>query len=129
VLVRLCPACGSHLPYPGRGKCRDCQREYERKRGTRRLAIKQQPYCSVPGCTSTDLTGDHRVPLSRGGTSTLENVQVLCRRHNSAKRDRDDRDPAFLRADQPEPSPALRETKSLGGRNLPEQSPGPVNIG
>jgi 5-methylcytosine-specific restriction endonuclease McrA len=89
-------------PYPGRGKCRDCQREYERKRGTRRqrgytdawlrlvrLAIKQQPYCSVPGCTNIDLTGDHRVPLSKGGTSTLENVQVLCRRQNSAKRDRE----------------------------------------
>ena len=104
MLVRLCPACGSHLPYPGRGKCRDCQREYERKRGTRRqrgyteawlrlvrLAIRQQPYCSVPGCTDPDLTGDHRVPLSKGGTSTLENVQVLCRRHNSAKRDRDRR--------------------------------------
>jgi 5-methylcytosine-specific restriction endonuclease McrA len=102
MLVRLCPACGCHLPYPGRGKCGDCQRQYERKRGTRRqrgyteawlrlvrLAIRQQPYCSVPGCTNTDLTGDHRVPLSRGGTSTLENVQVLCRRHNSAKRDRD----------------------------------------
>jgi 5-methylcytosine-specific restriction enzyme A len=101
VLLRLCPACGCRLPYPGRGKCADCRREYERKRGTRRqrgytdawlrlvtLAIRQQPYCSVPGCTNTDLTGDHRVPLSRGGTSTLENVQVLCRRHNSAKRDR-----------------------------------------
>jgi 5-methylcytosine-specific restriction endonuclease McrA len=101
MLVRLCPACGCHLPYPGRGKCKDCQREYERKRGTRRqrgytdawlrivkVAIRQQPYCSVPGCTSTDLTGDHRVPLSKGGTSTLENIQVLCRRHNSAKRDR-----------------------------------------
>jgi quinol monooxygenase YgiN len=27
-----------------------------------------------------------RLPLSKGETSTLENVQVLCRRHNSAKR-------------------------------------------
>ena len=53
-----------------------------------KLAIRQQPYCSIPGCTGTDLTGDHRLPVSKGGTSTLENVQVLCRRHNSAKRDR-----------------------------------------
>jgi 5-methylcytosine-specific restriction endonuclease McrA len=101
-LLRVCPACGCTLPSPGRGKCRPCQREYERKRGTRRrggyndawlrlvrLAIAQQPYCSVPGCTDPDLTGDHRVALSRGGTSTLENIHVLCRRHNSAKRDRD----------------------------------------
>jgi 5-methylcytosine-specific restriction protein A len=113
MLVRLCPACGCHLPYPGRGKCRDCQREYERKRtrsrGTRKqrgyteqwlqlvkVAIAHHPYCSACGST-TDLTGDHRIPLSKGGTSTLENIEVLCRSCNSAKGAREKGEPGFLR--------------------------------
>lgn len=45
-----------------------------------------QPWCSVPGCGDTDLTVDHIVPLSDGGDPyDLDNLQVLCRRHNSAK--------------------------------------------
>jgi 5-methylcytosine-specific restriction protein A len=97
------------MPYPGRGKCLDCRREYERKRGTRRQrgyndawlrlsrqAIAAHPFCSHPGCKETnDLTADHITPKSKGGTSTLENIQVLCRRHNSAKRDRDLVTPLF----------------------------------
>jgi tRNA(Ile2) C34 agmatinyltransferase TiaS len=37
-LMRLCPACGRTLPAVPhtRGKCRDCQREYDRKRGKTR---------------------------------------------------------------------------------------------
>jgi 5-methylcytosine-specific restriction enzyme A len=87
------------MPYPGRGQCDTCRQERERTRvrGTRqqrgysdqwfqlvKMAISQQPYCSACGTTS-DLTGDHRIPLSKGGTSTLENIQVLCRLCNSSK--------------------------------------------
>jgi 5-methylcytosine-specific restriction enzyme A len=122
MLVRLCPACGCHLPYPGRGKCRDCQREYERKRGTRRqrgytdawlrlvkVAIAQHLYCSACGST-TDLTGDHRIPLSKGGTSTLENIEVLCRSCNSAKGAREKGETGFLREGRRTPSlPAAKE--------------------
>jgi hypothetical protein len=41
-------------------------------------------------CAATDeLHFDHIVPFSRGGTSlTVENVQLLCARHNLQKRDR-----------------------------------------
>lgn len=41
-------------------------------------------------CGATDeLHFDHDVPWSKGGTSiTEENVQLLCARHNLAKRDR-----------------------------------------
>jgi HsdM N-terminal domain/HNH endonuclease len=56
--------------------------------GREKCSRKSKGTSSNSTPTNTDLTGDHRVPLSRGGTSTLENVQVLCRRHNSAKRDR-----------------------------------------
>ena len=72
-------------------------RGYEITRGTRQergydekwmrlraVALKTQPYCGV--ChTTEDLTVDHIVPLSNGGTSTIDNCQVLCRVHNSKK--------------------------------------------
>jgi hypothetical protein len=44
--------------------------------------------CQYPGCGATeDLTIDHKiVPWSEGGSSTdPENLQVLCREHNSRK--------------------------------------------
>lgn len=41
--------------------------------------------CVVPGCSRTDLTRDHIVPLSRGGTDYINNIQPLCRSHNSKK--------------------------------------------
>lgn len=127
--MRLCPGCGVQMPYPGRGPCEDCRRERERARvrGTRRqrgytdqwlqlvkVAIAQQPYCSACATTS-DLTGDHRVPVSRGGASTLENIEVLCRRCNSSKGSRLGRREAGFLSSDPEPfSSASRETKSVG---------------
>ena len=42
------------------------------------------PDCSIYQC----LTIDHLVPLSRGGTDDLSNLQFLCQSHNSAKGDR-----------------------------------------
>ncbi len=38
--------------------------------------------------SEADLTKDHVVPLSRGGTHDIENLQPLCRRCNSWKNDR-----------------------------------------
>jgi hypothetical protein len=44
--------------------------------------------CAYQDCDVTEnLTIDHIVPLSRGGTDDLSNLQFLCRLHNSAKRD------------------------------------------
>lgn len=34
-----------------------------------------------------DLTIDHIIPLSRGDTDHLDNLQFMCRNHNSQKRD------------------------------------------
>ncbi len=38
--------------------------------------------------STTDLTKDHVVPLARGGTHDIANIQPLCRRCNSWKNDR-----------------------------------------
>lgn len=81
------------------GRCQRCRHERARSRGTtaqrgygrqwRKLseqARRIQPYCSVPGCTSSDLTVDHVDPGTRGKPGlTLADVQVLCRFHNSSK--------------------------------------------
>lgn len=47
-------------------------------------AIAAQPWCTRCGATA-DLTADHVVPLARGGSSTLDNTTVLCRKCNGAK--------------------------------------------
>jgi len=45
--------------------------------------------CAYPGCDiNEDLTVDHVIPLSRGGSDDLSNLQFLCQPHNSSKRDR-----------------------------------------
>ena len=37
---------------------------------------------------SNALTIDHKIPLSKGGTDELSNLQFLCRKHNSQKHDK-----------------------------------------
>lgn len=80
-------------------RCPECARAYEVQRGPRRIkgaydaewrklvaqALREQPWCSIPGCRNTDLTGDHIVPRARGGRNVRSNIAVLCRAHNSSK--------------------------------------------
>lgn len=40
--------------------------------------------CRICGA-SENLTVDHIIPIARGGTNDLENLQLLCRKHNSQK--------------------------------------------
>lgn len=47
-------------------------------------AIAEQPWCSRCGRTDR-LSGDHIIPLSKGGTDDPSNVRVLCVPCNSAK--------------------------------------------
>lgn len=65
--------------------------EFNAKRAHLVLAMIDSgtPYvCAASGCReTTDLTIDHVVPLSRGGTDELSNLRFLCRKHNSAKGD------------------------------------------
>lgn len=101
------PGC-PHLT-PGGSHCtahrRERQRAQDRRRGTarqrgyddtheRRAAeqIARQPWCSR--CRQTraqvharrdQLTGDHIVPLSEGGTNDAANYDTLCGRCNTAK--------------------------------------------
>lgn len=55
-------------------------------------ALRRQVYerdgwkCTECGSTE-DLTVDHKWPHIRGGNLALENLQTLCRKHNSAKND------------------------------------------
>lgn len=122
-LVRLCPACGRTLPAVPhtKGKCGDCRREYDRKRGKTRargydaehkrlakLAIAQHPYC-LDCSTTTDLCADHIIPSSRGGLNVLSNYAVRCRSCNTARRNRDG---AFLRATAGDPGPDGREEET-----------------
>jgi 5-methylcytosine-specific restriction protein A len=53
---------------------------------TAKAAILAQPWCSYCGSQS-DLTGDHIVPKSKGGSNEPANVRVLCRSCNSRKKD------------------------------------------
>jgi 5-methylcytosine-specific restriction endonuclease McrA len=63
-----------------------CRRGYDRHwQRVAAAAIANQPYCTNCGSQS-DLTGDHVIPVSRGGLSTRANCQVLCRPCNARKR-------------------------------------------
>jgi len=90
--VKLCVECGT----PCEGSRCDQHRRKD-TRGRRRTARwdalskrlrKLSPFCEVPGCTSTDLTVDHVIPVSEAPELEYEplNCRVLCRHHNSARK-------------------------------------------
>lgn len=68
------------------------RKEYNTTRAqlTLMLLNSGQPYvCTVANCKENqDLTIDHIVPLSKGGTDNLNNLQFMCKWHNSSKGDR-----------------------------------------
>ena len=102
--VKPCLTCGA-LSRAG-SRCGPCgqaherarSRDYETRRPSRNnaaaygrawkakahAAIQAQPWCSVAGCASMDLTGDHVRPLSQGGTAD-DGIVVLCRFHNAQR--------------------------------------------
>ena len=54
-----------------------------------RKAVFERDQCKCVNCTSELYPEiDHAVPIAMGGTSELNNLQVLCRKCNSNKRDR-----------------------------------------
>ena len=105
--LKVCAGCVQPFPveeiHRGKGRCSTCakvkQRERDQRRGTasqrgygaawRRLrdsVIAAHPYCSAPGCGSTDnLSVDHIIPRSEGGTDDRSNLRVLCMEHNRSR--------------------------------------------
>lgn len=107
--ARACLDCGRITTQHRDGRCPPCyathRQQVDRARDQRRgtaaqrgygyrwqnvvaKAIKQQPFCSVcghAGSAENPLTGDHILPISKGGTWEPSNVRVLCRVHNSQK--------------------------------------------
>ncbi len=49
--------------------------------------------CSYPGCGKTLMwetaTVDHTIPWSQGGLTDISNAQLMCRQHNSMKKDKE----------------------------------------
>lgn len=43
--------------------------------------------CAACGCTGKELHIDHKTPISKGGFTDFENLQLLCKRCNSLKTD------------------------------------------
>jgi 5-methylcytosine-specific restriction endonuclease McrA len=56
-------------------------------RRNRLIAIEREPTCHwrLPGCTIRSTTGDHVVPVSRGGSNDLSNLVGACFRCNMAR--------------------------------------------
>jgi 5-methylcytosine-specific restriction endonuclease McrA len=74
--------CPQHIPV----RKRPAGRYNYRWRKASKAARTAQPWCSRCGST-IDLTGDHVLPMARGGERNpeVEDIVVLCRRCNSSK--------------------------------------------
>ena len=67
----------------------------QRKRNARRTLIRRYgPFCARCGRTA-GLTIDHVIPVSRGGTHRLSNLQLLCEDCNADKSNRLDAAPGW----------------------------------
>lgn len=53
------------------------------------LVARDGEHCSIPGCNITPLDIDHIHPRSKGGTDSLDNLQLLCFYHNRRKSNKD----------------------------------------
>ena len=61
----------------------------ERKRLKEHLFIKQGRKCALCGTATPDFRGwqlSHKTPLSRGGKTEVDNLEVLCARCHSVER-------------------------------------------
>jgi 5-methylcytosine-specific restriction endonuclease McrA len=88
-MTRRCLGC--HTLISSGSYCLACRNTTRRGYGHQhqqraRKAIAQHPWCSRCGATD-DLTADHTIPISQGGTDSP--LTVLCRSCNSSRGDRD----------------------------------------
>lgn len=57
------------------------------RRQWQRLCTKYGNRCLCCGAREVPLTADHVIPLSKGGSNSIRNLQPLCRSCNAAKAD------------------------------------------
>ncbi len=77
----------------------------------RRALVARDRHCRFPGCTATRCDGHHIRHWARGGTTAIDNLVLLCRRHHRAVHEEgfrvtlgDDGEAHFVRPDgQPLP--------------------------
>lgn len=97
-LLKACASCGElsngtycvdHRPKDNRGKNRRNQGYDAAWDRLSAEARRKQPFCSIPGCTDVDLTVDHSPEAwkrkEQGKPIRLQDVEVLCRSHNSKR--------------------------------------------
>lgn len=84
--------------------------------GLRRWLQARDATCRFPGCISNALTAevDHTIPWARGGPTSHENLECLCRKHHAFKTS------GFWKARQPEPG--VLEWTSPAGRTYQTQA-------
>ncbi|MFI8237591.1 HNH endonuclease [Streptomyces sp. NPDC085866] len=84
-LGKGCPLCqgAPRRKHPSKNTRKAGAYDYQWQK-VRAEAIALQPWCLFCGKT-TDLTGDHIVPLKEGGTNSLDNIRVLCRSCNTRR--------------------------------------------
>lgn len=76
----------NHKKYKNKSR-RNLRTRFRRRRQIAKLKAKYNFKCSE--CkTSDDLTIDHIVPISKGGSGEIENLQILCSKCNHKKGNR-----------------------------------------
>jgi len=81
--------------------------------------------CELPGCDESAIEVDHIKPLWQGGDNSLQNAQVLCRKHHAAKTKREAPMRAKVKRQAGETGQrARREKRKANGTYKPIPSPG-----
>jgi len=84
--MRRCPFCRRARRAKRRTQARRSNNYRKRiTRAKRRRVFARDGHQCLRCLTTADLTLDHIVPISQGGTNAEDNLQTLCRRCNGAK--------------------------------------------
>ena len=99
-MFKICSGCSALVERTVDGRCRDCDRRYQRQRNAqphrrahrtqrhRRLAaavFRRDGYACIDCRKQTDLTVDYLLPLQHGGTQTADNAVTRCRSCNARR--------------------------------------------